>query len=195
LLRRYRAAFAGAAAVLLVLLAAGGWFLLGAGPREAQFGPECLIKVGEPSPALCADLLAQNAQWQNCSSSFAAQDMDKAERRASAAVDAGGAGSALYYDAKYYSGAYGTISHYWEKLGQCISANHLGFDKLSGGVAFPQYFWTRTHGVRQVFLSNWSGKGAPLPDFMSNFQGLCLRYKAERNLVRPGSGDALNCAL
>ena len=49
--------------------------------------------------------------------------------------------------------------------------------------------------LRQTFLSNWSGKNAPLPDFMENFQKLCLRYKQERNDVRPGSGDSLDCSL
>jgi hypothetical protein len=80
-------------------------------------------------------------------------------------------------------------------FGECVVDGNLKFEQLSGSVPFPQVFWTRTHPLRQTFLSNWSGKNAPLPDFMENFQKLCLLYKKERNDVRPGSGDSLDCSL
>lgn len=185
----------GVAAIALILLLAGGaWWFFGRS-AEAEFGPECLVKVEEPSPAVCTALLHQNARWQSCSSMFARQDMDRAARRAADRIEAGDAGSDLYYDKSFYGGAYGSISHYWEVFGACVAQGDVKFEQLSGSVPFPQVFWTRTHPLRQTFLSNWSGKNAPLPDFMSNFQQLCLRYKKERNDVRPGSGDSLDCSL
>jgi hypothetical protein len=183
-----------AAAFVLLLVGGGGWWLFGRS-GDAAFGAECLVKVEEPSPTVCTALLRQNAQWQSCSTTFARQDMDRAVGRAARRIDAGDAGSELYYDAAFYSGAYGSISHYWEMLGDCVGRGYLTLDQLSGSVPFPQIYWSRTHGLRQTFLSNWNGKNAPLPDFMENFQKLCLRYKQERNTVRPGSGDSLDCSL
>lgn len=194
-LANYRAFLIGGAAVALAaVLGVAGWMIFG-GDSAPEYAAVCRVKVGDPSPQVCGQLLAQNAEWQHCSSTFAQQDMDRAAQRAMQGIDDGGAGSALYYDAKYYDGMYGNISHYWEMLGECVETKQLPFERLSGNVAFPQYFWTRTHGVRQTFLSHWNGKNAPLPDFMSNFQALCLKYKAERNAVRPGGGDSLDCSL
>ncbi|MBL6852268.1 MAG: TIR domain-containing protein [Alphaproteobacteria bacterium] len=183
-----------AATVLILLLAGGGWWFF-IRSDEAEFPVECLAKVSEPTPAACLSMLQQNAAWQDCTSTFASQDMDRAASRATRRIDNGAAASELYYDKSFYSGAYGSISHYWEMFSECVVEGDLKFDQLSGSVPFPQVFWTRTHPLRQTFLSNWSGKNAPLPDFMENFQKLCLRYKQERNLVRPGSGDALDCSL
>jgi len=180
--------------VLILLLAAGAWWFF-IRSDEADFPVECLAKVREPDPATCISMLQQNATWQDCTSAFASQDMDRAAARAMRRIDNGAAASELYYDKSFYSGAYGSISHYWEMFSECVVEGDLKFEQLSGSVPFPQVFWTRTHPLRQTFLSHWSGKNAPLPDFMSNFQQLCLRYKKERNDVRPGSGDSLDCSL
>jgi len=180
--------------VLILLLAAGAWWFF-IRSDEADFPVECLAKVREPNPAICMSMLQQNATWQDCTSAFASQDMDRAAARAMRRIDNGAAASELYYDKSFYSGAYGSISHYWEMFSECVVEGDLKFEQLSGSVPFPQVFWTRTHPLRQTFLSHWSGKNAPLPDFMSNFQQLCLRYKKERNDVRPGSGDSLDCSL
>lgn len=183
-----------AAIVVILLLAGGAWWFFGR-DTGADIAAECLVKVAEPNPAVCTALLQQNAQWQSCSSAFVRQDMERAAKRAADRIDDGAAASDLYYDKTFYGGAYGPISHYWEMFGECIVNGDLKFERLSGSVPFPQVFWTRTHPLRQTFLSNWSGKNAPLPDFMENFQQLCLRYKKERNDVRPGSGDSLDCSL
>jgi hypothetical protein len=62
-------------------------------------------------------------------------------------------------------------------------------------VAFPDEYWNRTRPLRQMIGRNWKGANQPLPDFMSNFQSLCQRYKAARNAAHPGGGDLLDCSL
>jgi hypothetical protein len=182
-----------AAGVLALLLAAGAWYFLGRPPDDVQFGPECLQVVDEPSAQVCSTLRQHIGQWQSCSSAFATQDMGVALSRAQALIDKGMPASAIYFGPQYYHRAYGTTSHYWEKLGQCVEQKYIGFDQLSG-TAFPLFYWEHTRQLRHLFRDNWSGAGVPLPSYMSNFRALCELYKADREKQQPGGGKVFDCS-
>jgi hypothetical protein len=181
---------------LVVSLVAAGWFGARLFQSDApRIDPVCLIETEVPSQNACASLLALNPHWQDCSAAFASQDMDKAVKRATRMLDNHVAASVIYYDPRFYGKAYGTISHYWEMFGQCVNENYLPFEQIYSGVSFPEVYWNKTRQLRQLFRDNWAGRTKPLPDFMSNFRDLCTRYKAKRNTLHPGDGDALNCTL
>ena len=80
-------------------------------------------------------------------------------------------------------------------LGECVAGDYVKFDDVSGPIVFPQSYWEKTRPLRRTIGPNWNGQGQPLPDFMSNFQALCRRYKAAREAVRPGGGQTLDCSL
>jgi len=163
---------------------------------EFANAPQCLVKVPSlPDPNVCSHLVATNADWQDCSSNFAEGDMAAREQRAQQLVAAGRPASSFYYDNKFASGAYGSISHYWEMFGQCVSEKHLPFDKVSSGINFPEEFWNKTRRLREIFLQNWKGPNQPLPDFMSNFHDLCTLYKQKRMELHGANGSELDCTL
>lgn len=182
-----------AAGALAILFAAGAWYFLNPPSQDVQFGPECLQVVDEPGAQVCATLRQHIGQWQNCSSAFATQDMGVALKRAQALIAKGMPASAVYFGPQYYNRAYGTISHYWEKLGQCVDEKYLSFDQLHG-TAFPLFYWKHTRALRELFRDNWSGEGVPLPDYMSSFRSLCERYKADREKHVSGGGKVFDCA-
>ncbi len=170
-----RSLLAGIASIMLILAVAGaGWWFFGRSD-EAEFGVECLAKVQQPSPAVCLAMLQQNASMGKAAPRPSRARTWTAWRNVRCIASTRATPPARFITtSRSNSGAYGSISHYWEMFGECVVEGDLKFEQLSGSVPFPQVFWTRTHPLRQTFLSNWSGKNAPLPDFMANFQQLCL---------------------
>lgn len=191
-----RMAIVSAVCVGVIALGALAWFLLRQNPfgGEAAFAPQCLVKVASmPSAPVCGQLMEANAEWQDCSSRFANGDMGARERDAQKLVDSGQPASSFYYDSNFAAGAYGPISHYWEVFAQCVNEKYLPFDSVASGISFPEHFWNRTRKLRQIFLKNWNGPNQPLPDFMSNFHGMCVLYNQRRAQGR-GGGD-IDCTL
>ncbi|HLI67420.1 MAG TPA: toll/interleukin-1 receptor domain-containing protein [Caulobacteraceae bacterium] len=156
--------------------------------------PSCLAQApSQPSPANCQAMLNQSQTWEGCAASYAQADMPALAQRAQSLIDQGRSGVDLY-DASPDFKAYGTISHYWEMLSQCVHEGELSYGDISSGLPFPDSFWNKTRPLRAVIGENWQGPNQGLPDFMSNFRYLCQQYKAGRNADRPGGGDSLDCS-
>jgi hypothetical protein len=169
--------------------------IAGQGPSIAPaVDPSCLAMApSAPNPENCQAMLNENPNWQGCAATYADGDMAALSDRAQSLIGNGHSGVALYEASPDFR-SYGTISHYWEMLSQCVHDGNLPFSQLSGGVSFPDSFWTNTRSLRAIIGRNWRGANQPLPDFMSNFQFLCEQYKASRDQQRPGGGDSLDCS-
>jgi hypothetical protein len=146
------------------------------------------------NPADCAAMMNQALLWQGCAAGYADGDMASRVSKAAQMIRGGRTGVDLYSASPEFRD-YGAISHYWEVFGVCVNEGDVDFDTITGSVSFPDAYWMRTRPLRRVIGANWNGAGKALPDFMSNFHALCLRYKAGRDKARPGGGQTLDCSL
>ena len=187
--------FAAGAAGLAVLAAAGSLMLLRPSqPAAAVADPKCLAMVPSlADPPACRALLEQEAGWEGCAASYADGDVKARVAQARQMIGAGRTGSDLYESSPQFRD-YGAISHYWEMVGLCVANGHLAFADLSGAASFPTHYWEATRELRREIGGNWSGRGQALPDFLSNLQALCDRYKAARDKPGPSAGQSLNCS-
>lgn len=195
--RRWRRPLVAGVAALAVLGVAGAIALLrpmqpaAAPPAD----PKCLVMVPSAAdPTACRALLDQEAGWEGCAASYADGDVKARLAQARQMVGAGRTGSDLYESAPEFRD-YGAISHYWEMVGLCVANGHTDFADLSGAASFPTHYWVATRDLRHELGGNWSGRGEALPDFLSNLQALCNRYKAARDKLSPGGGKTLDCSF
>jgi hypothetical protein len=161
----------------------------------AAVDPKCLVVAPSlADPAACRALLEQGPAWEGCAASYADGDVGAQLRQARQMI-AGGRTASDLYEASPAFREYGAVSHYWEMVGLCVANGHTDFADLSGATSFPTHYWQATRDLRREFAANWSGKGQPLPDFLSNLQALCQRYKAQRDKLGPGGGRSLDCTF
>jgi hypothetical protein len=144
---------------------------------------------------ICDAYLDQSGSWQARSAKVALQDNDARSAAIQAMARSGRSGQSIFYvalaDPTTPVGDYAAISHFWEDFSSCTSEKALDFDKVSDVVAFPDDFWKATRSLRVVFGANWRGPGEGIPDFMSEFRGLCLAYQKQR-AAHP-QADPLDC--
>ena len=180
------------AAGLAVLAVAGGLLLRPAQPAAAAADPKCLVVAPSlADPAACHALLDQGPAWEGCAASYADGDVAGQLRQARQMIAGGRTGSDLYEASSQFR-EYGAVSHYWEMVGLCVANGHTDFADLSGATSFPTHYWLATRDLRREIGGNWSGRGQALPDFLSNLQALCQRYKAARAKLSP---DSLDCTF
>jgi hypothetical protein len=193
--RRWPFVAGGAGLLAAIAIAAGFVFLRPAPPPAAVTDPKCLVMVPSAvDPPACRALLDQEAGWEGCAASYADGDLKARAAQARQMIGAGRTGSDLYESAPEFRD-YGAISHYWEMLGLCVANGHTDFADLSGAASFPSHYWESTRGLRREIGGNWSGRDEALPDFLSNLQALCQRYKAARDKLSPGGGRSLDCTF
>jgi hypothetical protein len=194
--RRRWLMFGAAGAVGAIVAAVAGFVLLG--PHSPPLPPadaRCLVIVPSlANPANCTAMMNQTLLWQGCAAGYADGDMTSRVSKATQMIHAGRTGIDLYSASPEFRD-YGAISHYWEVFGECVNQGDVKFEVISGAVSFPDGYWMRTRPLRRVIGANFYGVGKTLPDFLSNFHALCLRYKAQRETEHPGSGQALDCSL
>jgi hypothetical protein len=160
----------GAAAAAAIVAVGVGYLVLApkaASPAELQ---------------VCNAYLGQNYQFQADSAAYANADMAAHERAASQLIKAGQSGRSVYFATPPPPGLgdYGRLSHYWETFADCVDRKVLRYDDVSDTVSFPDDFWNKTRGLRQLFAQNWRAPGSGITDFMSNFRTLCQEYRRQR---------------
>ena len=185
----------GAGLVAVLAIAAAVVFLRPMQPAAAPADPKCLVMAPSAAdPAACRALLDQEAGWEGCAASYADGDVKARVAEAKQMIGGGKTGSDLYESSPEFRD-YGAISHYWEMVGLCVANGHTDFADLSGAASFPTHYWEATRSLRHEIGGNWSGQGQGLPDFLSNLQALCNRYKAAREAQAPGGGKTLDCSF
>ena len=185
---------AGAVAALAAAGAAAVVLLHPTHSADAAADPKCLVMAPSlPDAAVCRTLVDQGPAWEGCAASYADGDMEARLSRARQMIAGGQTGSDLYESSQEFR-QYGAISHYWEMVGLCVAQGDVGFDQLSGATSFPTHYWRSTRALRHEIGRNWSGQGQALPDFLSNLQALCVRYKAARDKAGRGGGETLDCS-
>jgi hypothetical protein len=186
------------ALVAAVAAAAVAFFL---GPQLARAPAPAAVAANAPDPhrlAKCNALLEENTSAQARSMAYLGGDMAARQRAVMAEIGAGRSGSEIYYpaieDTTTAIGDYAYLSHYWEDFSSCVNDGTLSFERIIQDKPFPEAFWNGTRELRHAFGRNWRGQGRILPDFMSNFADLCIKYRADRNRRNPFD-DPLNCDL
>jgi hypothetical protein len=162
------------------LLAAGAAVLIvGLGAAYLLLAP----KAASPAELqACNAYLGQNYQFQADSAAYANTDMAAHEQAASQLIRTGQSGRSVYFATPPPAGLgdYGRLSHYWEAFSDCVDREVLRYGDVSDTVSFPDDFWNRTRGLRQLFAQNWRAPGVGIPDFMSSFRALCQEYRRQR---------------
>jgi hypothetical protein len=180
-------------------LSAGGAaaiVLLGAALLAAQrFWPTAPPPVDARRQQTCGAYLDQATSWQVRSAKLARDDNKARLAAVQEMLRSGQTGQSIYYmalaDPNTPVGDYAAVSHFWEDFSDCISEKALDYDRVFRVVAFPDDFWTATRNLRILFGANWLGLGKGIPDFMSEFRGLCLAY--EKSRASRQQADALDC--
>jgi len=188
--------FVAAAGVVVAATVVAAFLLLRPGsPAAPAADPKCLVTVPSLADAsACRTLVDQSPAWEGCAASYADGDMASRERQARQLIAAGRTGSDLYEASPEFR-EYGAVSHYWEMVGLCVAQGDVSFPALSGATSFPTHYWQATRSLRRDIGSNWSGRGQALPDFLSNLEALCQRYKAARDKLSPGGSRSLDCTF
>jgi len=178
---------AGGAAAIVVT---GAVFL-----AAQRFWPTAAPPVDARRQQTCSAHLDQATSWQVRSAKLAGEDNNARLAAVQEMLRSGQTGQSIYYmalaDPKTPVGDYAAVSHFWEDFSGCISEKALDYDKVFRIVAFPDGFWNTTRNLRAVFGANWHGLGKGIPDFMSEFRGLCLAYKKSR--ASRQQADSLDC--
>jgi hypothetical protein len=186
---------AAGAAVIAVAAAASFVLMRPAQPAAAAVDPKCLVVAPSlADPTACRALLEQGPAWEGCAASYADGDVAAQLKQARRMIAGGRTGSDLYEAAPEFR-EYAAVSHYWEMVGLCVANGHADFADLSGATSFPTHYWIATRDLRREFGANWSGRGQALPDFLSNLQALCQRYKGQRDKLSAGGGRSLDCTF